>query len=91
MPEPTITVQGTPNPNAAKFTVDRILVEGGASKSYFDRESATDDPLASALFALDGVDSLLIADDFVTVSKTPPTTWDSLAPQIERVIREVLS
>ncbi len=30
MPEPNIIVQGTPNPNAAKFTVDRTLIEGGA-------------------------------------------------------------
>lgn len=90
MPEARITVQGTPNPNAAKFTVDRTLVEGGESKSYFDRESAADDPLASALFAVDGVESLLIVDDFITVSKSPSASWDRLAPEIERILKEVL-
>ena len=90
MPEPTVTVQGTPNPNAAKFTVDRTLVEGAASKSYFDRDAAADDPLASALFAIDGVESLLIAEDFVTVTKAASASWDSLAPKIETTLKETL-
>lgn len=91
MPGPNITVQGTPNPNAAKFTVDRSLVEGGASMSYFDPATAKDDPIASRLFAVDGVDSLLIADDFVTVTKSPSADWDDLVPKIEGILKEVLS
>jgi Scaffold protein Nfu/NifU N terminal len=91
MPDPNITVQGTPNPNAAKFTVDRTLVEGGSSMSYFDSETASDDALASRLFVIDGVESLLIAEDFVTVTKADSANWDDLVPQIENAIKEVLS
>jgi hypothetical protein len=91
MPEPNITVQGTPNPNAAKFTVDRTLVEGGESHSFFEPETATDDPLAKVLFEIAGVESLLIAEDFVTVTKNPSATWDTLVPQIETAIMEALS
>jgi hypothetical protein len=91
MPDPNITVQGTPNPNAAKFTVDRNLVEGGSSLSYFDPETAKDDPLASRLFGVEGVESLLIADDFVTVTKSAAADWDDLVPEIETAIREALS
>lgn len=91
MPQPKITVQGTPNPDAAKFTVDRTLVEGGSSRSYFDSDTAAGDPLASALFRVPGVESLLIAEDFVTVTKAPSASWDILVPEIERVIREALS
>lgn len=91
MPEASITVQGTPNPNAAKFTVDRTLVEGGASKSYLDPASAAADPLASELFRIDGVESLLIADDFVTVTKEPEASWDQLITTIEQVIQKALS
>ncbi len=91
MPRPIITVQGTPNPNAAKFTVDRTLVEGGASVSYFDPETAKADPLATRLFQVDGVDSLLIAEDFVTVTKSSAVEWDSLVPKIETILKEVLS
>lgn len=91
MPELKITVQGTPNPNAAKFTLDRTLVEGGGSRSYFDRAAAEDDPLAGRLLEIDGVESLLIAEDFVTVTKAPAAAWDTLVPQIEDTFREVLS
>jgi hypothetical protein len=91
MPEPTVTVQGTPNPNAAKFTVDRTLVEGGSSMSYFDPESARDNALATRLFEIEGVQSLLIAEDFVTVTKADSADWDDLVPEIEAAIKEVLS
>lgn len=91
MADPSITIQGTPNPNAAKFTVDRTLVEGGSSKSYFDPGSAKDDPIAQRLFQVDGVDSLLIAEDFVTVTKVPDADWDVLVPQIQRILKEELS
>jgi hypothetical protein len=91
MPDPNITVEGTPNPNAAKFTVDRNLMEGGSSASYFDPETAKDDPLASRLFSVEGVESLLIAEDFVTVTKSESADWEGLVPQIEQAIKEVLS
>ncbi|UCF18349.1 MAG: NifU N-terminal domain-containing protein [Gemmatimonadota bacterium] len=91
MPDPNVTVQGTPNPNAAKFTVDRALVEGGPSRSFFDRGSAQADPLARAIFDIDGVESVLIADDFVTVTKSTSLEWDQLVPLIEKAIKEVLS
>ncbi|MFQ5968615.1 MAG: NifU N-terminal domain-containing protein [Acidimicrobiia bacterium] len=90
MPEPTVTVQGTPNPDAAKFTVDRTLVEGGGSNPYFDAASAVDDPLATVLFTIEGVESLLLAEDFVTVTKSPSASWEDLVPEIEKVIKETL-
>lgn len=90
MPEPTITVQGTPNPNAAKFTVDRTLVEGGAGMSYFDPDTARGDPLATRLFQIEGIESILIADDFVTVTKSPSADWDELVDRVQQAIKEVL-
>lgn len=91
MPEPNISVQGTPNPNAAKFTVDRTLIEGGAGVSFFDAETASEDALASRLFAIDGVESVFIAEDFVTITKSTTTGWDDLVPHIENAIKEALS
>ena len=91
MPEPNISVQGTPNPNAAKFTVDRTLIEGGGGVSYFDADSASKDTLASLLFAIDGVESVFIAEDFVTITKSASSTWEDLVPIIENAIKEALS
>ena len=91
MPDPSINVRGTPNPNAAKFTVDRTLIEGGSSRSYFDSAAAAGDGLATALFEIDGVVSLLIAEDFITVTKAESADWDALVPHIENAIKEALS
>ena len=91
MSDLNISVQGTPNPHAAKFTVNRTLVEGGSSESYFGSEGAGDSDLAARLFAVQGVESLLIAEDFVTVTKADTAVWDDLVPLIEAAIEEVLS
>jgi len=79
-----VTVGATPNPNALKFTVDAqfpapITVAAGQE---------TDHPTAAALLALPGVTSVFMAADFVTLSKTPATTWDQIAPEAQRILEE---
>ena len=84
-----ITVEGTPNPNAAKFVLARD-VPGEGSRSYFDAASATEDPLAARLFAVDGVRALLIVENFITVTKTAALDWPDLIDEIEEAILEAL-
>lgn len=85
-----ITVQSTPNPNAAKFTLDRELPDGG-SRSYFDADAAHGDRLAKRLFEVEGVRALLLVDNFITVTKTDDEEWSELVERIEQAIREELS
>lgn len=90
MAEPQVSVGGTPNPNAAKFTTDRTLVEG-RGKSYASADAAKDDPLARRLFQIDGVASVFVVDNFVTVTKDPDASWDDLAPKVTRAIKDALA
>ena len=78
-------VQPTPNPNALKFVLDRSV--GGQPASFFSAQSASGHPLASKLFAVPGVSSLLLLGDFITVNKRPEATW----PPIKRGVRKVLA
>jgi hypothetical protein len=87
--ELTITIQGTPNPNAAKFVLDRP-VPGEGSRSYFDSDAASEDPLAARLFDLDGVRALLFVENFITVTKTDDANWDALAPSVRGAIEAEL-
>jgi hypothetical protein len=90
MAEVAVRFQPTPNPNAGKFVVDRRLVEGPGSRSFDSAAAAAGDPLAEALFALDGVVGLFMADDFVTVLKSPAAAWSELTPRVSEAVRRVL-
>lgn len=85
-----IQFQPTPNPNAGKFTAERAVVEGNASRSYFSAEQAASDPLAAALFEIDGVNSLFMVEDFVTVTKRPDAQWSDLVPRVTSAMDGVL-
>ena len=85
MPFVVKEIQPTPNPNAAKFVLDRPVAE--QPTSFFDAGAAGDHPIASKLFAIEGVSSLLLLGDFITVNKRPDARW----PQISKRVRQVLS
>ena len=89
MSQVDITVQGTPNPNAAKFVV-RGASLGAQSRSYFGADEVGDDDLAGRLFEVDGVRALLIVDNFITVTKADEVTWDDIVEDITWIIGETL-
>ena len=70
----SIDVQPTPNPNALKFNLSVRVVEQG-SKSYTSKEAAAESPLARRIFELDGVTSVFMLGNFVTVNKTGSASW----------------
>jgi hypothetical protein len=88
MADVSVRFQQTPNPNAGKFTVDRKVVDGRASKSFYSAQQASDEPVAAALFALDGVASLFMVDDFITVTKTQDASWTELTPAVIATIEQ---
>ncbi len=90
MPKPKVRFQETPNPNAGKFTVGRMLVEGRRGVTFASRDAAAGDPLAERLFAEPGVASVFVVADFVTVTKDAGAAWADLAPRVQAALREVL-
>lgn len=70
-----VTVHNTPNPHALKFTVGRDV---GGPKTFVAGADA-DDPIAAGLLAIDGVMSVFMSADFVTLSKRPDVEWDVIA------------
>jgi Scaffold protein Nfu/NifU N terminal len=79
-----IEVQTTPNPNAAKFVLDREIANPPIS--FFNAEAGKDHPLAKKLFAIPGVASLLLLGDFVTINKRQDVDWKSITPAVKRVL-----
>ena len=84
-----VQVQGTPNPNAAKFVLDDSLL-GEEGRTFFDAETAAGHPLAARLFRVDGVRALFMVDNFITVTKAEGTAWDDLVEPIREAIQQEL-
>ncbi|TFG64282.1 MAG: hypothetical protein E4H28_05380 [Gemmatimonadales bacterium] len=89
MTVPAVQVQGTPNPNAAKFVLDRSVL-GEVGRTYFDSGSAEHDPLAARLFRVAGVRALFMVDNFITVTKADEAIWDDMVEIIRTSIQEEL-
>ena len=80
-----VEVQATPNPNAMKFVLDRVIAEKPAS--FLQADAGLHCPLAAQLFGIDGVRSILFLGDFVTINKHPDVPW----PPIKRQVKLLLS
>jgi hypothetical protein len=78
MTGPEIAFHPTPNPNAVKFVLGQPAVPGGGSRTYHSAAQAAADGRAAALFAIDGVASVFMVADFVTVTKTPESDWGAI-------------
>jgi len=77
------------DPDTCKFAVSRMVHPGGPF--FFDnKERAAGSPLVERLFALTGVQSVLIAESVVTVGKEPGTSWSGLRAAIGAAIRTQL-
>lgn len=79
-----ISIEGTPNPNAVKFSVGRPV--GGPAT--FTPGKPTDNVMAQELIALDGVTSVFLTADFVTVSKRPDADWSDIVPAAKAILEE---
>ena len=76
-----VTPEGTPNPNAVKFTLDRPATDK-RSETFRAGSDPADSPLGAKIFALDGVTNVFATANFVSVTKEDGATWDDLLPAV---------
>ncbi len=84
-----IRITGEPSASGdrCKFVVDRPVLAG--EPAFFgDGSSAAASPLAAELLGLPGIDSVLLAENVVTVGSSYPADWPALG--IGQVIRKHL-
>lgn len=79
-----LSVQGTPNPNAVKFTLNRTVAAQGTT--YRDAAAAQAD-WAKQLLSIAGVTQVFAAGNFISVSKAPEAGWDAIIPPAEAALR----
>jgi hypothetical protein len=76
-----IRMEGTPNPNAMKFTSDKLIFEGTQSFSLMPGETSEHEVL-NELMEIEGVDNVFGYQNFVTVNKQFDADWDTLSPRV---------
>ncbi len=77
-----VTIQNTPNPNALKFSVGAPV----GPPQTFVAGTEVDSEIATELLALEGVTSVFMTADFVTLSKSPTVGWDEIAEPAREII-----
>ena len=82
-----IQTEETPNPATLKFLPGRAVVESG-SVDFASAEGAHRSPLAERLFKVEGVERVVLGQDFVTVTKAGTTDWAVMKPALLGVIME---
>ena len=87
--EQEISITGEPavSPETCLFRVDRPVYPGGAA-FFGNREAAGLSPLARRIFGIAEVESVLIAGERVTVTKSGIDPWPVIGRQIGAKIRE---
>jgi len=76
-----ITPEGTPNPNAVKFTLDRPAT-AKRSETFRAGSDPAESPLGAKIYALDGVTNVFLTANFVSVTKDAGMDWDELLPAV---------
>jgi len=76
-----IQTEPTPNPTSLKFLPGEPVL--GQGTAQFDAaEKAGASPLATRLFRLQGVATVFLGGDFITVSKADSADWSVLKPMV---------
>ncbi len=79
-------VELTPNPQALKFILNEKLLNL-ETRHFTDKATAKEDPLASGIFDIDGVVSVFYMDKFVTIEKSPDTSWGRIQKPLIEFVR----
>ncbi len=83
-----IQTEATPNPASMKFLPGRTVMEAGVVDFTDAGAAAEASPLATRLFAVDGVTGVYLGRDFITVTKAEPEAWHDLKAAVLGAIME---
>lgn len=82
-----IQTEATPNPATLKFLPGQSVLDVGTA-DFPTPETSEKSPLATRIFAVEGVTGVFFGMDFVTVTKADAVEWDHVKPAILGAIME---
>ena len=81
-----LDVDLTPNPQALKFILNEKLLQR-ETRSFNNSKEAENDPLAKAIFEIEGVVSVFYMDRFVTIEKDSKANWGKIQKPFAQLIK----
>ena len=85
-----IYVEANPNPNSLKFVADRMLLSNNEVKDYPNAKSATESPIAMALFEFKYIERVFIMSNFITITKNDLVDWDEVKLELRNFIKKFI-
>ena len=76
-----IQTEAMPDPLRMKIFPGETVIASGVAE-FPDEEAAERSPLAARLFQVDGVDGVILYDEFLTVAREDGADWQMLKPLI---------
>ena len=80
-----VSVSPTPNPNALKLTLNRVISATGRT---YRAGAAADVAWAQALLSIAGIVAVYGVNNFISINKQPEASWDTIVPQAEAALRQ---
>ena len=77
-----IQIENTPNPNSLKFVSENKISSIGTKEFQKNTINEINNNFIKNLLNLDGVELVLVSDNFLSVKKNDKISWDSLRPSI---------
>lgn len=87
-----IRTEDTPNEHSLKFKTGQPVTGTTAVVEFLDRNAARrGSDLADDLFCIEGVEGVMLGNDFITVTKSEHSEWSHLRPSIFAAIMDFIS
>tara|TARA_Y100000590_G_scaffold453711_1_gene599252 strand:- start:1805 stop:2353 length:549 start_codon:yes stop_codon:yes gene_type:complete len=83
-----IYTENTPNPNAVKFLTNRKISEIGVQEFQKKDLKKINNGFVKNLLQFNGIELILISENFISVKKDDNISWDALKPSIISTIND---
>ena len=84
-----IQTEKTPNPNSLKFIPGKKVLHEGVIEIF--KKTETENQLIKNIMSVDGVVSILLSEDFLSVNKKNDTDWEEIKHIIKSFINDYYS
>ena len=77
-----ILTEPTPNPNSLKFISEKLISEIGIEEFQKKDISSVKNSFVKELLDIEGIELVLLSDNFITVKKIDNISWEELKPVV---------